>query len=607
MDMKKSIMTTVMVLAVAVGAWAGQVGEKQARQKAAAFMTGQATTRGEVSLTRVYLPLQTKSAVWSVTEAPIYVYNYDGGGYVIVSGDDRTADILGFSNTGQIDANRLPINMKNWLQGYVSKIERIPASAVRHRKATTRGGETKVDIATRMKTEWGQSYPYDLHTPELAFKWKQRDTVVHAVTGCVATAMSMVMHHYRYPVKLKKSIASYTGTCDIPVTDAGTGEVDTIRNVKWKTEDIAAGTPIDWDQMADKYSKKNNNTDAEKEAVSRLMQYSGCAVNMDYGYDGSNSWDGDMLIGLKDVFGYNDVYVLNAFEYDDQGWVDAVYNEMSKAGPIMFGGVAPTNGGHEFVLDGYMSKDGKDYFYANWGWDGEDNGYVLLDVMDPGWLLDDEGNPEGFTDYQSIICGLGHDGKGYTTVPNLVFYADKLELGAEGKQYSRNKKSDPFKITDFYISISNCHLATLTSKVAIGIIDADYQLLRYSLISSDDGTTIGFGTSASLQSDPKDKSKALNLGSGLDDGIYTVLFIDADPNTDNWKLMQNAEATSVKMTVYGNKCSFSAKSTTAIRKVMTETTEKTDNAWYSLSGARLSGKPTTKGIYIHQGRKVLVK
>ena len=152
--MKKSIMTTVMVLAVAVGAWAGQVGEKQARQKAAAFMTGQATTRGEVSLTRVYLPLQTKSAVWSVTEAPIYVYHYDGGGYVIVSGDDRTADILGFSNTGQIDANRLPINMKNWLQGYVSKIERIPASAVRYRKATTRGGETKVDIATRMKTEW---------------------------------------------------------------------------------------------------------------------------------------------------------------------------------------------------------------------------------------------------------------------------------------------------------------------------------------------------------------------------------------------------------------------------------------------------------------------
>ena len=39
---------TVMALTIMVGARAGQVGEKQARQKASAFMTGQATTRGEV-------------------------------------------------------------------------------------------------------------------------------------------------------------------------------------------------------------------------------------------------------------------------------------------------------------------------------------------------------------------------------------------------------------------------------------------------------------------------------------------------------------------------------------------------------------------------------
>ena len=241
MNMKRKLLMTVMVLAVAIGAWAGQVGEKQARQKVSAFMTGQAATRGEVSLTRVYLPLQTKSTVWSVTDAPIYIFNYDGGGYVIVSGDDRTADILGFSNTGHIDADRLPVNMKNWLQGYATKIERIPASAVPHRKATTRGGVTKANISTKMKTEWGQSYPYDLHTPELAFSWKSQDTIVHTATGCVATAASMVLNYYRYPAKLKKAIDSYEGTCDVPVLDKGTGEMDTVRNVKWKTENIAAG------------------------------------------------------------------------------------------------------------------------------------------------------------------------------------------------------------------------------------------------------------------------------------------------------------------------------------------------------------------------------
>ena len=30
-------------------------------------------------------------------------------------------------------------------------------------------------------------------------------------------------------------------------------------------------------------------------------------------------------------------------------------------------------------------------------------------------------------------------------------------------------------------------------------------------------------------------------------------------------------------------------------------------AWYSLDGRRLSGKPTQKGLYIHNGTKVLVK
>ena len=602
MNMKNRILSTAMALAVVIGAWAGQVGEKQARQKALAFMTGKATTRGEVSMTRVYLPLQTKSTIWSVTDAPIYVFNYDGGGYVIVSGDDRTADILGFSHTGHIDANRLPVNMRNWLQGYATKIERIPDTAVPHCKATTRGG-SKANIATKMKTEWGQSNPYDLHTPELAFKWKANDTVVNSATGCVATGMSMVMHYYRYPASLKKAIASYEGTCDVPVYDKGTGEADTVRNVKWKTEYIAAGTPIDWDHMTDKYNRKS--TDEEEEAVSRIMQYSGCAVHMDYGFDGSSADNANMLIGLKDVFGYNDVYMLNDFEFDDQGWVDAVYYEMSEAGPVLFGGQTPTNGGHEFVLDGYMSKDGKDYFYANWGWDGDDNGYMLLSVMEPGWIFDDDGNPEGFTESQDMVCGLGHNGKGYTTVPNLTLYTEDLELGVDGKNYTRSSKSAGFQVNDYCIYFWNIHLPELTVVPAIGVYDDKNKLVNYTMVSEKKGLSFTWGQIGYLDSSLK--SEYLSIGAGLGDGTYTVKTISKKPNTDDWVPMQNTESFSVTMTVSGNKCSFKAGETTEIRQVVTDTVEKTDNAWYSLSGARLSGKPTTKGIYIHQGCKVMVK
>jgi hypothetical protein len=29
--------------------------------------------------------------------------------------------------------------------------------------------------------------------------------------------------------------------------------------------------------------------------------------------------------------------------------------------------------------------------------------------------------------------------------------------------------------------------------------------------------------------------------------------------------------------------------------------------WYTLNGVKLSGKPTTKGLYIHNGRKEVVR
>ena len=39
---------------------------------------------------------------------------------------------------------------------------------------------------------------------------------------------------------------------------------------------------------------------------------------------------------------------------------------------------------------------------------------------------------------------------------------------------------------------------------------------------------------------------------------------------------------------------------------ITEITEKA-GAWYTLDGVRLDGKPTKKGLYIHGGRKVVIK
>jgi hypothetical protein len=49
--------------------------------------------------------------------------------------------------------------------------------------------------------------------------------------------------------------------------------------------------------------------------------------------------------------------------------------------------------------------------------------------------------------------------------------------------------------------------------------------------------------------------------------------------------------------------------TTAIGEIDTKTGEVTfdSEAWYTLDGVRLSGKPSTKGIYINNGKKIVIK
>lgn len=48
---------------------------------------------------------------------------------------------------------------------------------------------------------------------------------------------------------------------------------------------------------------------------------------------------------------------------------------------------------------------------------------------------------------------------------------------------------------------------------------------------------------------------------------------------------------------------------TAIGTLHTQTGEVTldDGRWYTLDGTRLSGQPTRKGIYVNNGKKVVIK
>ncbi len=102
----KKVLLTLLAFMVTVAMNAEQISKQQALQKAQQFMPGKQF--GEV---RSF----ARSAGSSERE-PFYVFNADGnGGFVIVSGDDRTTEILGYSNTGTLDMEQLPDHLKWWL------------------------------------------------------------------------------------------------------------------------------------------------------------------------------------------------------------------------------------------------------------------------------------------------------------------------------------------------------------------------------------------------------------------------------------------------------------------------------------------------------------
>ena len=92
---KLSVLVTMLALSCVV--LAAPVGRQQARQKAVAFLKQQ----NFVAQISEKAPIRAKSAAVTVDQSPYYIFNLDGNkGFIIVSGDDRAEEILGYADEG---------------------------------------------------------------------------------------------------------------------------------------------------------------------------------------------------------------------------------------------------------------------------------------------------------------------------------------------------------------------------------------------------------------------------------------------------------------------------------------------------------------------------
>lgn len=298
-----------------------------------------------------------------------YVFNDNAGGFTIVSADDRLPQVIGFSENGEFDYARLPENMKWWLSQYSDEITAFLKEdpQIARRPAKRAGAADRKEIKPLLHTLWNQTEPYNNLCP-IDSRTGQR-----SVTGCVATAMAQVMRHYEWPVHPTGSNAGY----------------------------IFNGTTLDWANMLDDY-KPGKYSAAEATAVAELMRQCGASVNMMYSSYSSGAYSSDVPVALYTYFDYDISMRLEWRDYHTMSeWNNIVYAELEANRPVYYSGNSD-QGGHAFVCDGYLSNN---YFHFNWGWGGYQDGYFLLNSLNP----DSGGTGSyagGYNANQTIITGV---------------------------------------------------------------------------------------------------------------------------------------------------------------------------------------------------------
>lgn len=392
--MRRELLLLLAVMATVVS-MAADVTPQQALQEAQRFVQERAKVSGRRVAATPQLTLVSRVS-------DLYVFNAaDNGGFVIVSNDDCTEAVLGYSDTGAFDSNNIPDNMRGWLQGYADEIAWAKTHNIQKSagSAPRRTSTVKTAIAPLIQTQWDQGAPYNNQCPyyyynkstgEYNYSITEVSGYEHCVTGCVATAMAQVMYYNQWPQSATTAIPSYT----------------------WKKGDTTIGTlggleatTFDWNNMIPIYT--GSESDAQNTAVATLMKYCGYSVQMNYG---ASSGASSSLIAdaLKNKFGYESTttYLERSF-YSYANWIEIIYNELDHDRVVLYSGTS-SGGGHAFVCDGYQTED---YFHINWGWGGTSDGYFKMTTLNPseqgaGGSSSDDGYHYG----QGAVVGIQKNG-----------------------------------------------------------------------------------------------------------------------------------------------------------------------------------------------------
>ena len=405
---------------------------------------------------------------------------------------------MGYSDEGNIDFDNLPDNLRAHLAYFQSQISWVENKAVnqspeialewsRYLSGTTLRSGGGVLLST---ANWSQKDPYNRKCPYLIGKGR-------ALTGCVATAMGIIMKYHKYPEK----------AVNPPVSNSYK------ENGKSVTATIDYSAGYDWNNMLDDY--RSNFIEKQGNAVATLLYHCGANVEMDYGVSGSGANTPRVAKALSDVFGYSpEIRFLPKEAYRWKEWKAMICEELDTGFPLIYDGQSTKDGGHAFVCDGY---DANGLFHINWGWGGYSNGYFQLSV------LDDNDDGIGYSKGQGAILHIrpNESGERYYIAPYL-----------KSAYYTMSGL-----IVNVNFSFRYYALYDKTFCMELGVVNADGTIAQQPAGSP---TPVELNAYVGGWYDHSRYKRSLTLSSSLSDGQYIALLCSADEGK-TWEVMHSLE------------------------------------------------------------------
>ncbi|MGT2932912.1 C10 family peptidase [Streptococcus catagoni] len=367
--------------------------EKEAKDTAITFIEKTAGLNGRFDSRRAkrsaeQITLNKVTLNDEASNSNMYVYNLSTGGFVIVSADKRSPEVLGYSTKGTFDSKNKE-NISSFIKTYADQITKNKELKTEYSNSIAANKHPIVNsLLDARGIHYNQGNPYNLLTPVIEkVKPGERSYVgQHAATGCVATATAQIMKYHNYPNKGVKD-HSYVLTNDY-------------FNEPLHLFASISTRQYDWQNILPSYSGRENQ--AQKDAISELMADVGIAVDMDYGPSSGSSGSPVVQRALKENFGYaQSVRQINRDSFSKEDWETQIDNDLKQSQPVYYQGLG-TAGGHAFVIDG---SDGNEFYHVNWGWGGSSDGFFRLDALNPG-SLGTGGGAGGFNYSQSAVVGI---------------------------------------------------------------------------------------------------------------------------------------------------------------------------------------------------------